>query len=468
MLGLALAGVLAHSLARFLLKAYLYLRSPYSRDYGEGCVLTMVQFLDERGTYFMDMHGYPYVHLNYPPVFPVLVWPLHRWLGPTLWVPRLLSLTATAGILAVIYGIARRLGLPRAVALAVAGVALCPWFVQTWAPLARVDMLAVFFSLAGLLAFAAGARLWVAFALFWLAFFTKQNALLAPAAVLLSLLASGPKRFAVATAGFVLPLAALFALLVRATDGEAYRHLVTYTASAWFDWTQLGGGYGTLAWIAWPLLLLIGLALVRSPRSLFRGPSLTMLIYWTSSIAALATIGKEGAVQNYYVEPWLATVLLAAAALPSIPGPRAPTLRVAALLLAGAVAHYTSNWAHFLPRAIAHPEDDPGFRRLWQVVRETEGPILSENLSVLVLNRKPVLVEPFGLYILSRAGLLRTRPIVRDCENGVFRIIVVEGLLPRVPPLRECLERDYRLSEDLPPYHLLRPAAATPVAARRD
>src|SRR5258706_36031 len=107
---LALAAVLLHAVARFALKVVLYLRSPYSRDYGEGCILAMVQLLDERGTYFLDLHDYPYVHLNYPPVFPVLVWPFHRWLGPTLWVPRLVSVLATGGIVAAVYAIARRLG----------------------------------------------------------------------------------------------------------------------------------------------------------------------------------------------------------------------------------------------------------------------------------------------------------------------------------------------------------------------
>ena len=114
LLALGLAGVLVHSAARFALKAWLYLRSPYSRDYGEGCILAMVQLLDERGTYFMDLHGYPYVHLNYPPVFPVLVWPLYRWLGPTLWVPRLVSVLATLGVVAAVYAIARPLGNSRA------------------------------------------------------------------------------------------------------------------------------------------------------------------------------------------------------------------------------------------------------------------------------------------------------------------------------------------------------------------
>jgi hypothetical protein len=198
--------------------------------------------------------------------------------------------------------------------------------------------------------------------------------------------------------------------------------------------------------------------LARSARAAVRGPALAVLVYWALAVAALASFAKEGAVQNYYVEPWLATVLAAAVALPMVEGPRAGALRVGALLLAATAALYTDNWAHQLPRAIAHPETDVGFRRLWQVVRETEGPILSENLSALVLNRRPVLVEPFGLLTLSRAGLLRTRPIVRDCEAGVFEIVVVEGLLELVPSIRECLDLDYRVAEELPPYRLLRPA----------
>jgi hypothetical protein len=73
-----------------------------------------------------------------------------------------------------------------------------------------------------------------------------------------------------------------------------------------------------------------------------------------------------------------------------------------------------------------------------------------------------VLVEPFGLLTLSRAGVIRTRPIVRDCEAGAFEIVVLEGLLEGVPSLRECFERHYRVAEDLPPYRLLRPQAPAP------
>src|SRR5262249_23723233 len=118
---------------------------------------------------------------------------------------------------------------------------------------------------------------------------------------------------------------------------------------------------------------------------------------------------------------------------------------------------YADDWGNELPGAITHPEQNASFRRLWEAVRETDGPILSENLAALVLHEKPVLVEPFGFLVLTRAHLLRTRPVVRDCERQFFRLIVVEGLLERVPSLRECFESRYYVAEEIPPYRLLRP-----------
>jgi hypothetical protein len=282
-------------------------------------------------------------------------------------------------------------------------------------------------------------------------------------AVLVSLALSGPRRrFLGAVAGFVLPLAVLSGLLVLATHGEAYRHLVTYTAAAGFDWSRLGEGYGSLARIAWPLRRVVAFTLARDAPVLFRGAAAPIVLYGLLALAGLVTFAKEGAVQNYYVEPWIGTVLAAAAALPHVAKRAGAAPRVAVLVLAAGVAHYTDNWAHLLPRSIAQPERDAGFRRLWEVVRETDGPILSENMAALVLNRKPVLVEPFGFLTLSRAHLLRTRPVVQDCENERFPIVVVEGLLESVPSLHECLQAHYRVAEELPPYRLLRPVRSTP------
>jgi hypothetical protein len=459
-LAAALSGLLVYSLWRLALKAYAYLHSPYSRDYGEGCVLMMVQLLDARGTYFLSLRDYPFVHANYPPVFIALVWPFYHWLGPSLFAPRLLSTIATVGLLAVLYALARRLGVGATRAAAVAALAACPWFFQTWAAMGRVDMLAFLLSIAGLLVFVGEGPAALAFPLFWLAFFTKQSALVAPAAILLHVMLDGDwRRFARVAAGFVLPLVGLFLAGNLATHGELFRHLVTYTAAAQYEWDRMLDSYFEFARIAWPLLLVIVGAVAAAPDAFARGAGRLMLIYWLLNMVALATIAKAGAAQNYYIEPWLSTVLLAAVALPIVAA-RAPTPEgwaTGALLVAALSAHFSSNWAHHLPQAIMHPERAADFRELWDTVRKTDGDMLSENLAALVVNGKPVLVEPHGIMLLARTGVFDPAPIVRDCDRGRFRLVVAERRFEETPGLGECLERKYRAESTLGPYRLLRP-----------
>src|SRR5262245_20535134 len=142
----------------------------------------MVQVLGLRGTYFTSLRDYPLVTGTYPPVFVGLVRLGELAFGPTIFFPRLLSILATLGLVAVLVALLRRITGDRVLALALGALFLAPWFVQTWGALGRVDMLALLFSVSGLLVFLrtgedAGARRYLAFPLFWLAFFTRQNAL---------------------------------------------------------------------------------------------------------------------------------------------------------------------------------------------------------------------------------------------------------------------------------------------------
>jgi hypothetical protein len=124
--------------------------------------------------------------------------------------------------------------------------------------------------------------------------------------------------------------------------------------------------------------------------------------------------------------------------------------------------------ARRLPQAIRSPERARDFIALTKAIRETDGPILSENLSILVVNRKPVLVEPFGLLQLSRRGYLRPDRVVHDCERGVFSLVVVEHRLREVAGLAECLEGRYDPWQDLGPYQALRPRSPGSFARPRD
>jgi hypothetical protein len=363
---------------------------------------------------------------------------------------------------AVLYAILRRLLGERWSALAAAALFAMPWFVSTWAALARVDTTAIAFSLAGLgvvLAHGVSRRAGPALVRVWLAVFTKQNALLAPAALLLDLALSRDRRLLRAGAAYALPLLALFGLLVLATGGAAWRHLVPYTAAAEYEPGRMAESYLQFAVIAAPLLLLIAFAIAVVPAAFAGGRGRVLLLYFGLNLAALATIAKAGAAQNYFLEPWAATLLLAGFSLRAA-GERFPALRawrLAVLLAAAVVAHYAYPSLDRLPQALRAPENAKDFVALTRMIRETPGDVLSENLSLLVVNGRPVLLEPFGVLLLARQGLLDTAPLVADCERGRFPLVVVEHRMWEIPGFGECLERRYQPLADLGPYQALRP-----------
>jgi hypothetical protein len=462
-LPLGLLGVLLlYDLARFARGSFALLRSPVSRDYGEGCVLAMVQLLAERGSYFPAFEDYPFVHGNYPPVFPLLVLPAHLLFGPSLLVPRLLSLAATAGLALVLALLARRATRSLPLAGAFALLLLAPWFVQTWAALGRVDMLACLLSLAGLHLFhgsgPTGRGRWAAYACFVLAFFTKQNALLAPAAAVLGLLldAAGRRHAGRVLLEIALPLALAFGLLAALTGGLAWRHLVPFTAAADFEWDRMRRAYRDFLALIGPFLAFILPAMAALGRSAREGPAAGYLAYWTLNLLALVTIAKAGAAQNYFIEPYVATLALSAALLGQAARQSALLARAgpAFLLVAAGVATFADMERG---RARLPPQEPAELLELYQAVRTAPGPVLSEDLSALVLAGKPVLVEPFGVALISRHGLFDPRRIEADCRAGRFALVVSDYRLREIAGLGACFDERYGLWKRLSSYVLLRP-----------
>jgi len=457
-----LAAVLAHGAWTFVLHAAGPLRSPWSRDYGEGTVLDMAQRLAAGRSYFVSLEDYPYLLGNYPPVFVGLTALAQRALGPTLWAPRLLAFLSTLGALLVVFLVLSRLLASRRQALAFTALGVLPWFVTTWAALARVDTLAIFLSLAALAVVVrrgVTAAAWPALPLGWLAFFTKHNALLAPAAVLLDLAVSRDRRLPRVLVWWAVPLAVMFAGLVAVTGGGAWQHLVTWTAIADYEWDRMAEAYRQFAVLASPLLLLIAAALVAARSAVLAYPGRLLLLYFAVNVAALSTIAKAGAAQNYFIEPWLATVLAAAVALRAL-GQRFPAVGgwwPAVLLAAAAVANYAYPSLDRMPAALRRPENAEELVALTRLVRETPGPVLSENMAVLVLEGRPVLLDAWGMEMLARRGVFRPGRLVQDCEAGRFPLVVVEYRMPEIPGFGDCLDRRYEPVADLGPYHALRP-----------
>jgi len=199
--------------------------------------------------------------------------------------------------------------------------------------------------------------------------------------------------------------------------------------------------------------------LVLRPRALLSGSNLPLALFWVLSLAGLCTIAKEGAAQNYFIEPYLATLLLAAIALGALgdAGDVGPRAWPNAVLVAAAVVLLASRHLNHLPQAIRAPERAHAFVALDEAVKATEGPILSENLSVLVTNRRRVWVEPWGVMLLGKKGLWDPRVLIGDCRREMFALVVTETRLREIPGLSECLDETYEPWKDLGPYQLFRP-----------
>jgi 4-amino-4-deoxy-L-arabinose transferase-like glycosyltransferase len=463
---LALGGLLALLFWQFLVKSWLLLRSPYSPDYGEGQVLAIIQRMVLDGTFFSDLQRYPMVHSVYAPVYPLLNVPGYLLFGPSLLQPRLISFVAALVLAALLFATIRRRTRDPWMAAAFAFLFFAPWFVQTWAATARVDMLAQMLSIGGLYAFdrlwaARGLGRYVPFLVFGLAFYTRQTTLVAPAAVLGSLLLQRDDRrdFPRALAAFAVPVILALLLMAWATRGQAWLHLFPYAATAGYDLEHMARWYGWFLLLVSPLLLVVLAALVRRPRALLSGPNLPFALFWALSMGGLTTIAKEGAAQNYFIEAYMATLLLAGIALgalveahrfPSRAWPVVPLVAVLAI----AFSNRGLNW---LPQPIRAPQNARAFAALDEAVRETTGPILSENLSVLVVNRKRVWAEPWGLMLLGRKGTWDPSLLAGDCRRQMFALVVVEWRLREIAGLPECFEEAYVPWKDLGPYQLLRP-----------
>src|SRR6185503_7211873 len=90
-----------------------------------------------------------------------------RIFGPSLAVTRALSFAFTLALIGVVYALVRQRTRDGSLALGAAILFTAPWFVVTWAPMGRVDMLACLLSVAGLWLFpgaeaATGGRRWAA------------------------------------------------------------------------------------------------------------------------------------------------------------------------------------------------------------------------------------------------------------------------------------------------------------------
>ncbi len=386
--------------------------------YGEGAVAHAAILARDRLEYTAGASygGTPpiFTAANYPPLFFHLA-----GLGDPFVTGRVLSIGATLVVALAIAWRGRTGGWATATALALGWLATLP--VVVWGAALKPDLVAVAFTVGGVLAVEARRPL-VAGALLALAVSAKPTALL-PAAGL-----AVPVLFAWRAGGLVAYLAAgvvtgvLVGIATRLPDMELYQHVVDWNALAWRP--------DQAAQLALVGVIAIGvpaLTLVLYRRAVTPAPA----AYVLAGVALIILGGREGATINYLLDLSAASAL-ALAAIASLvrSGPVLPLALAAQLALALALFNplgfvpgrppTTGAWA------------DPA---RFATVRALPDPALVEDSGLLVAAGREPLVDDLFLWsrLLERGGTFSEGPALLDAVGTRrFVRIVSEADLERL------------------------------------
>ncbi len=403
--------------------------------YTEGPVLGSLAALEATGElgslYPADGWTEPPVVLTlYPPVYFVAAAAVDRWLESegTFLGLRIVSLLAFAGVLGLLAYHAVRRRAPFAWLLALSAAALMTPGLFRLAGAAQADMLALFFTWAGLAAVLETEEgvvrpgvlpLTLAAAAFLLAFLSKQSFVAAPAALVLALALGSRMRAAVAFAVGLAAAALGVVFLIDAFTGGGYlaNTLGALTGDASF--ANLRATLVESEPLQWLPVVVAVLLAVRG-RMRFGLPEIYLLGSATLHTTAMV---KTGSSVNYLLEPTFALLLLA------VLRGRADATRSAAT---GGPREMHSSWipALILALALALPAVAAAWRSLPNVrawagsagtaqVAEFSGHPLVEPLffpAVLARDGRPWLNDPFAFGAMEETGKWDPARLVEDLE----------------------------------------------------
>lgn len=406
--------------------------------YTEGPVLGSLAALESTGD-LADLYpadGWlepPVVLTLYPPTYFAISAGLDRWLksGGTFLGLRVVSTLALAGVLMLLAAQTHRRRAPPAWMLALAAAALLTPAVYRVVGGAQPDTLALLLTWVGITA-AVGFKgsvvrigalpLSAAAAAFFLAFFTKQSFVAAPAALIISLAVDGRLKtgalFAAALA--VAALAAVLSLDAATSGGYLANTVGALTGdSGWANLASTLTESRPLQWL--PIWAAVLFVLRDRLRAGF--PEIYLLV---STLLHTAAMLKTGSSVNYLLEPTFALLLLAVIRWPSgdesaaLDRPLRPRAERRAVSLAWLFA-----MALLLAASAAGLREYPAMR-VWVAsaghasVADFDGyPLVDARFFPAVLERggRPWLNDPFAFGALEEIGQWDVSRLVSDLEG---------------------------------------------------
>jgi hypothetical protein len=441
--------------------------------YGESVVLDSARRVATGLPLYLPADQLPLTVAAYTPLYYLLVGGLLRLFGSDSYVVgREVSVAATLATASVLaWSVHRVTGRYSFGALAAGLFMTQNLTVLLWAPLHRVDMLAMCLTMTGL-ALATAGRTHSAALAFVLSFMTKQTFLAAPAAVFLALWPDR-RRAIVFGALFVAILGLSMAAAQALSGGWFLWHTVLANLNPFHLETFAVTLGSFLQFNGLPVLIATALLSMR-PRPAER----LWRAYFVLSLLSVASVGKAGSSSNYWLEASAATAALlsmlcarqaapvgadtmipraiGAALLIAVPGYQAVFRDAAMLLSWPRPVQTTAEYARMVrdPDFVAFLASEPG-------------PLLTDDPGLAVAAGKPLLFEATIFKILAEQGYWDERPILKAVNARQFTLVVLTHPLDKpsketrlTTTVRDALAASYAPTGESDGFWLYRPLAA--------
>lgn len=449
---------------------------PYQLDYGEGIVLWFTQQLARGQAIYKPLADFPYASSNYPPVALLLSAALMPVFGDGYTAGRLLNFASALIVAALIFRIVHTETRNRFSAALAGLFFIGSPYLYHWVPLFRVDLIGLAFAFAGVYIIwkfsqqsTVNSRQSNRFTGYWLlatvffllALYTKHTLIAAPAAAFFALWTRNRKHAIAFALALGISGGAIYLLIDGLTRGGFTAGLIESNATV-FLFDQL---IALLQHFAFTFPILLALALW-AWFDHARAKRLGVLEWYTiTAFAGLVLAGRVGAWENYFFEAIVVVCLFASFKLSRWNVERQTiNLFLPVLLLVQLVLMWHD------PRLAADliAQDFPANQQLSNLLRQTQGVVISEEMGALATNGKPVAYYTFQYSSLARSGKWDQRWELDGLRETQFPVVILErGTREDVDHYRRftrefvsALDRYYERAQTIGKYEIYKPAPA--------
>ena len=362
----------------------------------------------------------------YTPIFYWILGHLMNIFGYSLIVGRILVLLTFIGCSGMIYLIIRQFVKERIYALIGAALPLTQPYINAWSLFVRVDMMAMFFELAGVyLAIKFWKTRWfyLTIPLFALAFYTKQSALTGVVALCIFILIKN-WRFAITySAMIIIAIGVPFLIANHLTQGQFFNEIILYqrTAQMFRPWANVVS-YLTIGYIELFPILVIGLWYSISNIKTYVG------IFALLALAVnLFIIMRPGGAPNYFFEVVLVFSIMTGLALPQIIE-RKNKLPVYCFVLIFWSLTFNYTLTLYPPKTYQQNVD-----KAVEIIKDDTYSILTENAGIVLSAGKVPYGEPFVFNQLPRFGYWNEDNLLQDMKSGRMEYVITQYKMPDQP-----------------------------------